>query len=137
MRSGALVASLALAATAAGCGNRTAPDLFVISRSGAGPGATLLLQVRDDGLASCNRGERRRLPDELLLDAREIARELADEAARDLVLPPGRGSQLRYRVRLEDGTVTFSDSSRGQAKAMFQAQAFTRRVAKDVCGLPR
>jgi hypothetical protein len=40
-------------------------------------------------------------------------------------------------VRLEDGTVTFSDSSRGQPEEMFKLQAFTRRVAKEVCGLPR
>ncbi|MDX6671870.1 MAG: hypothetical protein QOI91_2233, partial [Solirubrobacteraceae bacterium] len=42
-----------------------------------------------------------------------------------------------YRLRLEKGTVRFSDSSRGQARAMLMVQDFTRQVARRVCGLPR
>jgi hypothetical protein len=119
----------------AGCGNRHAPDLFVLERSGSVPGARLELRVRDDGQVSCNRGARRRLPDQLLLDAREIARELNAVAPR--ALAPGARSVLAYRLRLEKGTVRFSDSSRGQQRPMFMVQDFTRRVAREVCGLPR
>ena len=128
-------AALLLALAAAGCGNRTSPDLFVLERTGAGPGARLSLRVQDDGQVSCNRAARRRLPDDALLDAREIARELNEVAPR--TLPPGRRSVLAYRVKLEEGTVRFSDSSRRQSKAMFLTQAFTRRVAREVCGLAR
>ena len=126
---------LAAAAVLAGCGNRTAPDLFVLDRTGSVPGARLKLRVSDDGLVRCNEGERRRMPGDLLLDAREIARELNQDGSR--TLPPGRRSVLRYRLRLEDARVAFSDSSRGQAKAMFLTQEFTRKVARGVCGLPR
>jgi hypothetical protein len=122
-------------ALGAGCGNRTSPDLFVLERSGTVPGARLTLRVQDDGQVGCNGRARRRLPDELLLDAREIARELNRVAPR--ALAPGARSILTYRLRLERGTVRFSDSSRGQTKQMYLAQAFARAVARRVCGLPR
>ena len=128
---------LAAAAALAGCGNRFAPDLFVLTRTGSIPGARLTLRVTDDGFVRCNGGARRRMPDPRLLDAREIARELEGEAEEDRSLPPGPRSVLRYRLRLEGGTVRFSDSSRGQTQEMFLAQAFARRVAQQVCGLAR
>jgi hypothetical protein len=128
---------LAAAAALAGCGNRQAPDLFVLNRTGSIPGARLTLRVSDDGFVRCNGGERRRMSDPLLLDAREIARELEGPAEDDRNLPPGPRSILRYRMRLEGGTVRFSDSSRGQTEQMFLTQEFARRVAKQVCGLAR
>ena len=127
--------ALTLLLTLAGCGNRRAPDLFDVQRDGALPGARLELRVSDDGRVRCNGGEPRRLPDELLLDAREIARALDDLAPR--ALPSRPRSQLRYRVRAEGGTVSFADNSPGQEKAMSETQAFVRRVAREVCGLVR
>jgi hypothetical protein len=125
----------AAALVLAGCGNRTSPDLFALERSGSVPGARLALRVQDDGRVRCNGGERRRLPDQLLLDARQIARELNLVAPR--TLRPGARSILAYKLRVEEGTVAFSDSSRGQTKEMYLAQAFARSVARRVCGLPR
>jgi hypothetical protein len=117
------------------CGNRRAPDLFVLTRTGSIPAANLRLRVSDDGLVRCNGGERRRLSDDQVLDAREIARELNRIAPR--TLPAAPGSILRYRLRLEDGTVAFSDNSPGQTEEMAKTQAFARSVAREVCGLPR
>jgi hypothetical protein len=85
----------------------------------------------------CNGGARRRMSDPQLLDAREIARELEGPAEEDRNLPPSPRSVLRYRLRLEGGTVRFSDSSGGQTAEMFLAQAFARRVAQQVCSLAR
>jgi hypothetical protein len=127
--------AVAAALAAAGCGNRTSPDLFVLERSGSVPGARLALRVKDDGRVRCNGGEARRLPDALLLDARQIARELNLVAPRRL--RPGARSILSYRLALEEGTVAFSDSSRGQTKEMYLTQAFARQVAREVCGLAR
>ena len=137
MRRWATIAALGGAAAAAGACGTTPPDLLVLTRSGTIPGAGLRLLVRDDGDVRCNGGARRRLSDSQLLDAREIARELAEPASKHLALPGGRGSVLRYRVRLQDGTVSFSDDSRGQTREMFLAQRFSRSVATGVCGLPR
>ena len=131
-----IVAVAAGAAGIAACGTRP-PDLFLLSRSGSVPGAGLRLLVRDDGDVRCNGGAVRHLTDPQLLDARQIARELAEPASKHVSLPAGRGSVLHYRLRLEDGTVSFSDDSRGQTREMFLAQRFSRSVATSVCGLPR
>ena len=131
------IAALGLAAALAACGGTRAPDLFYLTRTGTVAGANLRLQVIDDGLVRCNGGRRRRLPDPLLLQARQIERELERAAHEDRNLPPGRRSILRYRLRMEAGTVTFSDSSRRQTKEMFLTQQFARKVAQQVCGLRR
>ncbi len=132
-----LLAALAAAPALAGCGGTRAPDLFYLTRTGSVPGANLRLQVIDDGLVRCNGGSRRRMPDKLLLQARQIQRELEQAALDDRRLPPGRRSILHYRLRMESGTVTFSDSSPGQTREMFLAQQLSREIAQRVCGLPR
>ena len=127
---------LALAALAA-CGARS-PDLLVVERSGSIPGAKLTLLVNDGGTVRCNGGAEHRLSAPQLLQARMIVRDLEKDADRERRLPPGPGSILRYRLRMEAGTVEFSDTSpAGRGGPFAQAQLFTRRVAQLVCGLPR
>jgi hypothetical protein len=135
------VAALA-AAVAAGCGGE-AGDLLAVERSGSIPGARLDLRVTVDGRAACNRGELRQLPSDQVIAARRIERALAGEeedpgpAARELRLRPGPRSILRYRARVEAGTVAFADTSRGQPAAFFQVAKLTRDVARGTCGLRR
>ena len=129
-----LLATLALAA--GGCG-ASYPDLFVLTRGGSLPGARLTLLVNDGGTVRCNGGAPRPLPDRLLLDAREIASSLADDARRDLTLPAPPRALLRFRLRDQDGTVTFSDVDAARRPRLGAVVAFTRTVAQDVCNLPR
>jgi hypothetical protein len=129
-------AALAVTVAAAGCGTPSA-DLFVVERSGVIPGARLSLLVGDGGTARCNGGAEHSLGDERLLRARELVRDLRKPAEHGVALPPGRQAILRYRVRTEDGTVSFSDASRPQPAAFFRLAAFVREVARDVCGLAR
>lgn len=135
-------ALLAVAALLAGCGGPS-PDLFVVERTGAVPGARLTLVVDDGGFVRCNGGERRQISSEQLIDAREIARTINGEedkpglADRDLALPPRPGSVLRYDVRTEQGRVSFADTSAGQPKDLYRLANLTRVLAKQVCGLPR
>jgi hypothetical protein len=121
----------------AGCGGAVAPDLFEIRRSGTIPGARLDLVVKDDGRVSCNRKPFTRLPDQLVLDAREIARVITEKQPPLRSVAPGPGTVLRYVVRLPDQTLAFSDTSRPLPQELVPVQGFTRSVAKDVCGLPR
>jgi hypothetical protein len=120
----------------AGCGAAT-PDVFLLTRSGSIPGARLTLLVNDGGTVRCNGGAPRALPGRRLLDAREIARDLAEEAHEDLSLPAPRGSVLRYRLRTEEGTVTFSDKDAVRRPELAPVIVFARSVAPHVCGLPR
>lgn len=131
--------ALALAATglmATGCGVET-PDLFVLTRTGTIPGARLTLLVNDGGTVACNGGATRSLPGPQLLAARAIERDLAPDARLGRRLPPGPGAVLSYTVRTQDGTVAFSDTSRGATPAMQRAALFGRSAAKGPCGLPR
>ena len=57
--------------------------------------------------------------------------------SRDPELPARAGSILRYAIRSEKGSVTFSDNSLHQPAVFYVAAKFTRDIAKRVCGLPR
>ncbi len=132
----AVAVALALGVVAGGCGTPSA-DLFVVQRSGTVPAANLRLLVSDGGTVRCNGGKERDLGDARLLGARDLARELVRYARRHLALAPGPSAVLTYRVLLEDGTVRFSDTSRGQSLVLRRVAFFTREVAQSVCGLPR
>jgi hypothetical protein len=120
----------------AGCG-AASPDVFLLTRSGSLPGARLTLLVNDGGTVRCNGGAPRALPDPRLLDARRIAEDLSDDAQKHLTLPAPRGSLLRFRVRTQDGTVTFSDVDAARRRELGPVVEFARTVAQDVCGLAR
>ncbi len=129
----ALAGALALVA---GCGTPSA-DLFVVTRDGESPGAELTLLVTDGGGARCNGAPARPIGSAGLIEARALARQLIPEATRGLALPSAAGSQLRYRVRLAAGTVTFSDNSPGRSKLLSRIAALTRDIAIRVCRLRR
>ena len=128
-------AALAAAGALAGCGTPS-PDVFEVQRSGEDRNANLTMVVSDGGAVTCN-GERHALDAERLLRAREVARALEPQAALNLELPRGPGSQLSYRVRLEAGTVAFSDTSPRNPSSFHQVAAFTKDVAERVCGIAR
>jgi hypothetical protein len=128
-------AIVVLALSLGGCGTAS-PDLFEVTRSGEDRNANLTMVVNDGGHVTCN-GEQHPLDGDRLLRAREIERELQEPAELGLELPPGPGSNLSYRVRLEAGTVAFSDTSRGNPQAFNRVAAFTKDVAERVCGIVR
>jgi hypothetical protein len=132
----AALAALALAGAVAACGSEAA-DLFLVTRSGSIPGARLTVRVTDDGRASCNGRPLVEITSSQLVTARQAQRDLAKPAERRLRLPPRPGSVLSYRVRSEDGTVAWSDTSRRQPKVLFTLAELTRQVAKGDCHLAR
>jgi hypothetical protein len=131
LRRALIVAALVLA----GCGSAS-PDLFVVERSGPDPAANLTMRVTDGGQVYCN-GKEHALDADRLLQARELTRDLSEQAELGLDLPPRPNSNLSYTVRLEAGTVKFSDTSRGNPQSFFQLAAFTKDVSEDVCGIVR
>jgi hypothetical protein len=128
-------AIVALALSLGGCGTAS-PDLFEVTRRGEDRNANLTMVVNDGGEVSCN-GEEHPLDSDRLLRAREIERDLEQPAELGLELPPGPRSNLSYRVRLEAGTVAFSDTSRGNPQAFNRVAAFTKDVAERICGIVR
>lgn len=135
----ALAALPSLAALAlAGCGAASG-DLFSVDRDGPGRGGKVSLLVSDDGTVRCNRSQPVALGAERLLDARQLARDLAKQAALGLELPPGRreDTTFTYRAELAEGTIAFADSSRGIPPTYTRLAAFTRQVSRQVCKLER
>jgi len=128
----ATLATLALA----GCGTDS-PDLFEVRRSGEDPAANVRLVVSDGGTATCNGGEAKALPGDMLLEARQLARDLDKQAALSIELPAEKNSTLRYVVRTEAGRVAFSDTSRGRPRTFDRAVAFTKKVVEGLCGIER
>jgi hypothetical protein len=126
-----LLATLGLA----GCGSPAA-DLFVVNRSGADRNAKLTLLVSDDGMVACN-GREHPITNQQLLDARALTRDLSTQAELHVALPPGPGSVLSYKVRMQAGTLAFSDTSRPLPSSFTRLTVFTKDISEDVCGLRR
>jgi hypothetical protein len=125
---GALLAGAALGA----CGTDVAsPDLFVLSRSGAAGRMTLL--VNDGGTVRCDGGAPRALPDQLLIDARQLAEDLASDAGRHLNVPPAPGSQATYVIRLESGTIRFADTAAARRPELARAELLAQQIAAGPC----
>ncbi len=138
----ALAGLIVTAAAISGCGAPSA-DLFVVTRSGSIPGARLTMLVGDGGTVRCNGGPEHALTSEQLIDARKITFELDGDdkdpgpATRNVRLPAGPVTILRYVVRSEQGTVAFSDTSPRQPPVFYKVAKLTRDLAKGPCGLPR
>ena len=67
------------------------------------------------------------LPGDLLLEARELTRDLSEQAELNLALPPGPNSVLSYKVRMEAGTIAFADTSRPLPRSFTELTVFTKR----------
>ena len=71
----------------------------------------------------------------MLLDARELTRDLGPQAELNLALPPGPELGARYHVRMQAGTIAFADTSRPLPQSFAQLTVFTKHVSEDVCGI--
>jgi hypothetical protein len=129
------LSAVALLVALSGCGSR-APDLFVVERSGADRNANVELLVSDGGSVKCN-GTEHPLDAERLLTARRLEHDLSPQAELSIELPPGPGTELSYRVRMEAGTIAFSDRSAGVPQTFQRLAAFTKDVTERVCGIER
>jgi hypothetical protein len=120
-----------------GCTGVTSPDLFAVARDGRIPGARLRLTVSDGGTARCNGGPAKLLPDPLLLDAREIARQIKPDAQHHVQLPGDRSTILSFVATTPDGRLAFADTASGARPELAKLALLTRQIAQRVCGLPR
>lgn len=137
MRTLLLLCALASALALAACGGITAPDLFIVQRSGATPHARLTLIVNEEGGVVCNGAKSKlKLSDSEIVKARAIQEEIKEQASKHLSLAAGPGSVLSYRLRDQDGAVSFADNSRGQPKVLRELALFVLQTAQQVCHLP-
>jgi hypothetical protein len=126
-------AAVILLAGLAGCGlNVQSADLFLLTRVGQGKPLTLL--VSDGGTIRCNGGAAKQLPDPLLLQARDLASSLDNDAKAKLHIPPTAGSVASYTIRLQHGTISFPDTAGSDRPELAQAELFTIHAAQGPCG---
>jgi hypothetical protein len=125
---------LATVGVLAGCGlDVQAPDLFVLTRTGQGSKLTLL--VNDSGTISCNGGKARMISSARLITARDLSDNLAKDASSNLRLPIAAGSTYTYKIRMQQGTITFSDRDTARRPYLAQTELFAIDAAQQVCGL--
>jgi hypothetical protein len=129
---GAAVA-VALAVTLAGCFNVQSPDLFLLTRTGQGPKLTLL--VNDGGTIRCDGGQAKPVSNTTLITARDLSDNLATDAQKKLTIPNAPGSVYYFRIRLQQGTVSFPDRAAASRKVLAQAELFAAQTVQKECGL--
>jgi hypothetical protein len=123
-----LIATLTLA----GCGlSVRSPDLFLLTRTGQGQTVTLL--VNDGGTIRCNGQPARTLADRVLLQARDLATSLDKDAKQGLHIAAGAASVYSYKVKLQDGTITFPDTAAAAHKELAQAELFAVQALQGPC----
>ena len=133
-RVGVVVAAAAAVCGLCGCGlNVQSPDLFLLTRAGQGTHLTLL--VNDSGTISCNHGKAKRISSLMLITARDLSGNLAGDAGKNLSLPIGRGSTFAFTIKLQQGTIRFSDRDTARRPILAQAELFAAQAAQQVCGL--
>jgi hypothetical protein len=117
---------------AAGCGFTVAsPDDFLLTRLGQGTKLTLL--VNDGGTIRCNGGKARPLSSALLIRARDLTDGLTNDAKRSLSIPSPRNSVYRYTVKLQQGTVSFPDTSAAHREEFASAEEFVLKALAGPC----
>ena len=116
-----------------GCLSVQSSDLFLLTRTGAGPRLTLL--VNDGGTVRCNGGAAKPLPDKLLLQARDLVGRLDNDAKRNLDLPRTANTVAVYTVKLKDGTISFPDTAARTHSELAQVELLTVQIAHGPCGL--
>lgn len=129
-----VVIACVLAVALAGCGGG-AGDLVAIEASG-GPErerGDFEVVVADNGIGSCNRGEEQTLSSALLIDAREVERELSELAEDGARYDGSRRAQRRYVARMKAGTVRWAEGEPGLPAALPRAQLLALRLERELC----
>ena len=117
-----------------GCGlDVKSADLFVLTRTGEG--RTLTLLVNDGGTIRCNGAKSKPINDTTLINARDLAVNLADDAGQHFTIGPEGGQIYYFRIRLQQGTVSFPDRAAHRQKVLAQAELFATQTAVTDCGL--
>ena len=133
MRPAALIIALATLLLW-GCGiDITSADLFVLTRTGQGQ--TLRMLVNDGGTIRCNGGHARSLSNALLLRARDLASSLDKDVKAHMKFPSKANTVFTYRVQLQDGVLSFADTSAAGHTELAQAELFAVQAAQSACGI--
>ena len=118
---------------AAGCGGEAGDLMAIEIAKGPARGRALDIVIADNGRASCNGGEEETIPSELLIDARELERDLGDLAEEGAFFEPTGAGRREYVVRIKAGTVRWSEGDRGLPRELPRTQLLALRLDRLLC----
>ena len=126
----AIVACLLLS----GCGGE-AGDLMAIEVEGgvARDRGPLDIVVESDGRGHCNSKPSGTLPSDLVIDARELERDLKDLAESGARFPARGAKGAGFVLRIKAGTVRWDEKARGLPTELRQAQLLALRLDRQLC----
>ena len=128
-----LALTVGVSVLAGGCGlNVELADLFLLTRTGQGSKLTML--VNSGGQITCN-GRKKMLSSALVIQSRNLADGLGNDAQQQLDLPPKPGTVFTYSLKLQQGTIRFSDRDTLHHPLLAQVELFTAQAAQQACGL--
>ena len=119
------------AALLAGCGG-SAGELITISTTGGGEPPQRVV-VTGDGRGTCDGENEKVLPSDLVIDARELERELESAAADRRSYTDGPRGARRYVVSTNDGLVTFVEGARSAPEAVGRAILLSQNLKRELC----
>ena len=125
---------LAGAALATGCGGESG-DLMAIEVSGgfAKSRGPLDIVLASDGRGTCNDGPSETVPSDLVIDARELERDLGDLAEEGARFDAARGGAASYVVRIKAGTVRWTEAGSGLPEVLPRTQVLALRLDRLLC----
>jgi hypothetical protein len=125
---------LAAALLAPGCGGE-AGDLMAIEVDGGPSRAARQLDIvlAGDGRGSCNDRPTESVPSDLVIDARELERDLGDLAEEGATYEGTRANQRRYVVRIKKGTVRWAEGEPDLPAVLPKTQLLALRLDRLLC----
>ncbi len=118
----------------AGCGGEAGDLMAIDVAKGPARGRALNIVIASDGRASCNDRPQETIPSELLIDARELERDLGDLAEEGATFfPPTGAGRREYVVRIKAGTIRWSEGDRGLPRELPRAQLLALRLDRLLC----
>ena len=101
---------------------------------GPARGRALDIVVKSDGRASCNDRPEETIPSDLLIDTRELERDLGDLAEEGATFfPPTGAGRREYVVHIKAGTIRWSEGKRGIPRELPQTQLLALRLDRLLC----
>jgi hypothetical protein len=118
---------------AAGCGGEAGDLMAIEIAKGPARGRGLDIVIKSDGRASCNERPEETIPSDLLIDARELERDLGDLAEEGAFFEPTGPGRREYVVRIKAGTVRWSEGDRGLPRELPRTQLLALRLDRLLC----
>jgi len=124
-----LLAALAIA----GCGGEAGDLMAIEIAKGPARGRGLDIVVKSDGRGTCNGGDEKSIPSDLVIDARELERDLGDLAEQGAFFEPTGAGRREYVVRIKAGTVRWSEGDRGLPRELPRTQLLALKLDRLLC----